>query len=379
MPGTAGTVICAVTTDRRYKRRTIASCSLAGLTDLAAGSLHETLVHDPTPIPPAPECYNATYVRRRPCDHPRFGHGQVDCAVSGHRIGAGRRPVPRSTRRAAGGGARPRDRRQRPATSRSGWWLVARTKIIDDAIAEAIAHGCDRVLNLAAGLDTRPYRLDLPPDFQWIEADLPQLLAEKAELLADQTPRCQLTRSAVDLADPAARDAFFDEALDGATNALVLTEGLLMYLEDRDVTALSEALNRPEVALVDVRLRRSGTEEADEQEDGRPPAERALHFRARKWTGLLRGPGLARRRVRVSDGGRQAISAVADLHVADPVGTAAESTPPGRTTVERDGPPHATEMCHGFTTRARQIRCGSGTLWVSRRSTGAERRPITPG
>ncbi|HEY2199115.1 MAG TPA: SAM-dependent methyltransferase [Mycobacterium sp.] len=134
-----------------------------------------------------------------------------------------------------------------PMTSRSGWWLVARTKIIDDAIAEAIANGCDRVLNLAAGLDTRPYRLNLSSDFQWIEADLPDLLAEKTQLLADQTPRCRLTRSAVDLADPAARSAFFDHALDGATKALVLTEGLLMYLEDRDVTALSDALNRPEV------------------------------------------------------------------------------------------------------------------------------------
>jgi O-methyltransferase involved in polyketide biosynthesis len=103
------------------------------------------------------------------------------------------------------------------------------------------------VLNLAAGLDTRPYRLNLPADFQWVEADLPEILAEKTHLLAEQTPRCRLSRSAVDLADPAARDAFFDQALDGATKALVLTEGLLMYLEDRDVTALSDALNRPEV------------------------------------------------------------------------------------------------------------------------------------
>ena len=135
-----------------------------------------------------------------------------------------------------------------PATSRSGWWLVARTKIIDDAIAEAIADGCDRVLNLAAGLDTRPYRLNLPSDLHWIEADLPDLLAEKTALLADQSPRCHLTRSAVDLADPAAREAFLDTALQGATKALVLTEGLLMYLEDRDVQALSESLSRPEVA-----------------------------------------------------------------------------------------------------------------------------------
>jgi methyltransferase (TIGR00027 family) len=135
-----------------------------------------------------------------------------------------------------------------PWTTRNGWWLVARTKLIDDAIADAIANGCDRVLNLAAGLDTRPYRLDLPSDLTWIEADLPKLLGEKTQLLADQVPRCRLTRHAVDLADPQARDAFLDDALDGATRALVLTEGLLMYLGDRDVMALSGAIKRPEVA-----------------------------------------------------------------------------------------------------------------------------------
>jgi methyltransferase (TIGR00027 family) len=135
-----------------------------------------------------------------------------------------------------------------PWTNRSGWWLVARTKIIDDAIAVSLANGCDRILNLAAGLDTRPYRLDLPSELTWIEADLPKLLAEKTQLLADQTPRCRLTRTAVDLADPHARDAFFNDALDGATKAFVLTEGLSMYLEAADIAALSGALKRPEVA-----------------------------------------------------------------------------------------------------------------------------------
>lgn len=135
-----------------------------------------------------------------------------------------------------------------PWTDRSGFWLVARTKLIDDAIADALAHGCDRVLNLAAGLDTRPYRLGLPSDLTWVEADLPKLLAEKTEALADQTPHCRLTRIAVDLADPPARDAFFDEALDGATKAFVLTEGLSMYLTASDIAALSNAITRPEVA-----------------------------------------------------------------------------------------------------------------------------------
>jgi methyltransferase (TIGR00027 family) len=136
-----------------------------------------------------------------------------------------------------------------PRSIRHGWWLVARTKIIDDLIVQAISEGCDRVLNLAAGLDTRPYRLDLPPDLVWVEADLAPLVAEKEQLLADQTPRCRLTRHAVDLADPKARDAFLDEALAGATKAFVLTEGLLMYLAETDVIGLSQAFQqRPEIA-----------------------------------------------------------------------------------------------------------------------------------
>jgi methyltransferase (TIGR00027 family) len=135
-----------------------------------------------------------------------------------------------------------------PGMMRSGWWLVARTKVIDDIILEAIDAGCDRVLNLAAGLDTRPYRLELPADFSWVEGDLPGLVAEKEQLLAGETPRCRLTRYPVDLADPAARQRFLDEALAGATKALVLTEGLLMYLEPSDVADLSQALVRPEVA-----------------------------------------------------------------------------------------------------------------------------------
>jgi methyltransferase (TIGR00027 family) len=135
-----------------------------------------------------------------------------------------------------------------PRMMRSGWWMVARTKTIDDIVMEAIRDGCDRVLNLAAGLDTRPYRLDLPSGFRWVEADLPSLIAEKEQMLADEMPRCHLTRYPVDLADPEARDRFLTETLVGATKALVLTEGLLMYLEPSDVEDLSRALTRPEVA-----------------------------------------------------------------------------------------------------------------------------------
>ncbi|WP_433756911.1 class I SAM-dependent methyltransferase [Nocardia sp. CA-135398] len=135
-----------------------------------------------------------------------------------------------------------------PRLMRSGWNLTTRTKLIDDLILKTIAQGCDRVVNMAAGMDTRPYRLDLPTELSWTEADLPELVAEKNELLKGEAPRCALTRTAVDLADPEVREQFLDAALDGAHRALVLTEGLVYYLSDEDVTSLAAALARPEIA-----------------------------------------------------------------------------------------------------------------------------------
>jgi methyltransferase (TIGR00027 family) len=129
-----------------------------------------------------------------------------------------------------------------PRHSRTGWPLIARTKLIDDFVYAAIAQGCDCVLNLAAGFDTRPYRLDLPTSLQWVEADLPALIEEKELLLTDAQPRCQLRRIKVDLADSAARAAMLRDAVGSAAQALVITEGLLVYLDDAQVRALTADL-----------------------------------------------------------------------------------------------------------------------------------------
>ncbi len=95
------------------------------------------------------------------------------------------------------------------------------------------------MINLAAGLDTRPYRLDLPASLRWIEADFPALIEEKEQLLGDARPRCQLRRIKVDLTATEARVAALRDALGSSTHALVLTEGLLVYLDDAQVRDLS--------------------------------------------------------------------------------------------------------------------------------------------
>jgi|HubBroStandDraft_1064217.scaffolds.fasta_scaffold18796_1 methyltransferase (TIGR00027 family) len=129
-----------------------------------------------------------------------------------------------------------------PRQTRNGWPMVIRTRLIDDLIAASVSEGCDCVLNLAAGLDTRPYRMDLPASLHWVEADLGPMIDEKERLLAGEKPRCQLRRERIDLTDPVARSAFLVRAVAGAKNALVLTEGLLVYLDQDVVRAIGQDL-----------------------------------------------------------------------------------------------------------------------------------------
>jgi methyltransferase (TIGR00027 family) len=129
-----------------------------------------------------------------------------------------------------------------PWQMRSGWSMVARTVLIDALIRQCLAEGCDRIINLAAGLDTRPYRLALPPELTWIEADLPGIIAEKNELLASEKPVCRLSRESVDLSNADARGKFLARATEGASRVLVISEGLLAYLTDDQVRALASSL-----------------------------------------------------------------------------------------------------------------------------------------
>src|SRR3954451_18632326 len=52
------------------------------------------------------------------------------------------------------------------------WSFVTRTYLFDQFIAERVRDGADLVVNLAAGLDARPYRMELPASLRWVEVDL---------------------------------------------------------------------------------------------------------------------------------------------------------------------------------------------------------------
>src|SRR5712691_1531992 len=80
------------------------------------------------------------------------------------------------------------------------WPMIVRTAVMDELILRAIERdGVGTVVNLAAGLDTRPYRLPLAPSLRWIEVDFPNVIAYKKEQLASERPRCALEHVGIDL------------------------------------------------------------------------------------------------------------------------------------------------------------------------------------
>jgi len=116
--------------------------------------------------------------------------------------------------------------------------LAVRIRFVDDLLREALAaHPIKTVLSVGCGLDTRPWRLDLPSDLRWIEVDFADILDYKDRLMSGERPRCHRERLVADLNDAAQRRALY-EAADSAP-ALMITEGLLLYLPAATVDALA--------------------------------------------------------------------------------------------------------------------------------------------
>jgi len=128
------------------------------------------------------------------------------------------------------------------AGNKHEWAWVARTYLFDQFLSRAIEEGADLVLNLAAGLDARPYRMNLPATLQWVEVDFPEIVAYKETILADETPRCRLERVSLDLSEMAARRELFAQLGGRARKIVVASEGLLIYFATEDVGSLATDL-----------------------------------------------------------------------------------------------------------------------------------------
>jgi methyltransferase (TIGR00027 family) len=122
------------------------------------------------------------------------------------------------------------------------WSMVTRTSAIDRLIKEAVIAGVDTVLNLGAGLDTRPYRMKLPATLRWVEIDFPNIVELKNSKLIEHQPVCELERVGMDLLDRESRNEILARYGTTSNSTLVITEGVLTYFSIYDVAILASEL-----------------------------------------------------------------------------------------------------------------------------------------
>lgn len=131
-----------------------------------------------------------------------------------------------------------------PAAKSYAWVFVMRTVILDRIITTQLTRGgCDTVINLASGLDTRAFRLELPRDVQWFDVDNAAIHEHKRGVLHGAAPHCRWEAISADLNDDGRRRALLAELGARGKKVLVITEGLLQYLTDTQVTTLARDLH----------------------------------------------------------------------------------------------------------------------------------------
>lgn len=130
-----------------------------------------------------------------------------------------------------------------PQGRRMAWPMIVRTAVMDEIVLREVGSGADVVVNLAAGLDARPWRLPLPPGLTWVDVDLPATLDHKLDALAGQPTACQYEAVRLDLAEEGPRRQLFARLGNLGRRALVMTEGLLIYLPPEAVAGLARDLH----------------------------------------------------------------------------------------------------------------------------------------
>lgn len=124
------------------------------------------------------------------------------------------------------------------------WAMIVRTAVFDEVILDVIRREkVDLVVNLACGLDARAWRLDVSPELRWVDVDFPVMIDYKSEIMRGEKTVCKYEAVATDLTDDRARSALFARLGASAQRALVISEGLLIYLTPDDVGKLAGALH----------------------------------------------------------------------------------------------------------------------------------------
>ena len=113
--------------------------------------------------------------------------------------------------------------------------VVARTIVLDRLVSTWLVENPGAaVINIACGLDTRCYRLN--GYSHWYNLDLPETIAVREKLLPESGTISQIAMSAM--------DDWGCEISECDTTALVIIEGLTMYLSEEDVKQIFAVISK---------------------------------------------------------------------------------------------------------------------------------------
>ncbi|MFB7505749.1 class I SAM-dependent methyltransferase [Streptomyces broussonetiae] len=133
-----------------------------------------------------------------------------------------------------------------PLWGRFARYFGLRTRVLDDFLLQSVHAGNTRqVVLLGAGLDSRAFRLDWPPDCVIFEIDTEHVLAFKHKVLGglSATPKAARVPIPIDLRADWAR-ALTAAGFDTAAPSVWLAEGLLFYLPNAAETYLIDTVDR---------------------------------------------------------------------------------------------------------------------------------------
>ncbi len=92
------------------------------------------------------------------------------------------------------------------------------------------------IVNLAVGLDSRPFRLQLPASLHWVEVYLPELTDSKSDILSAEKSHCPLDIVKPHFGDEPRRRHLCSEPNRRGECAMAISEELLTYLDEGKVT-----------------------------------------------------------------------------------------------------------------------------------------------
>jgi methyltransferase (TIGR00027 family) len=119
---------------------------------------------------------------------------------------------------------------------------VARTRVIDDFVVDSITGGCEQLLLLGAGYDTRASRLPEARALRTFEVDHPMTQARKRKAL--EVPPESVCYVPVDFERDTFTSALTEAGFDSTQRTCVLWEGVYSYLTPQAIDATLEGLVR---------------------------------------------------------------------------------------------------------------------------------------